>query len=185
MTTVLFIHSAGPQGPGEGSAALLESFRAALPAGLALEAPLMPQPDDPEAELWIAACQSAITGIEDELVLVGHSLGGSIILQTLARFGLPVTLKGVVTLAAPFWGAGGWDFDSFALPGDEASKLHDLPRLVMLRGEADTVVADDHLDRYKALLPNAEIARLPDVDHEAASAGPKLAEAVAALDKQA
>ena len=182
MTTVLFIHSAGAQDPGEGSSALLENLRAALPDGMKLEAPLMPQPDNPEAELWIAACQSAITGIEDEFVIVGHSLGGSTVLQTLARFGLPVNLKGVVTLASPFWGAPGWEYAAYALPPEEATKLLQLPRLIMLLGDEDDTVAADHLDRYKAILPNAESKSLPGIDHEAAEAAPDILAAIGSIE---
>lgn len=184
MTTVLFIHSAGAQGPGEGSFALLESLRAALPADLTLGAPLMPNPDNPEAEPWIAACQSAMTGIGDDFVLAGHSLGGSVILQTLARFGLPVNLKGVVTIAAPYWGAPDWAYDSFALPPNAGEKLEHLPRLVMLLGEDDDVVAADHLERYRAILPQAQTRRLPGVDHEAASAGSELAAEIEAVAQE-
>jgi uncharacterized protein len=178
MTTVLFIHSAGLQGPEEGSSGLLESLRAALPSDYKLIAPTMPNPVNPEAEPWIAACQSEITGIEEDTVLVGHSLGGSTILQTLARFGIPVNLLGVIIIAAPFWGAPDWEFDTYKLPEDASEKLLTLPRLIVMQGDADEVVAADHPDRYRAILPNAEIRRLPGVDHGAMLAGPALAEAI-------
>ena len=181
MSTVLFIHSAGPQGDGEGSSALLAGLKASLPPETELVAPQMPEPDNPVAEPWIAACHSAISGVEGDLILVGHSLGGSIILQTLAKFGLPKGLLGVVTLASPFWNAPDWQVESFALSGQEAEKLLDLPRLILVQGEADEVVAADHPERYKALLPIAEIRRLAGIDHEAASAGPALAAIIAGI----
>lgn len=127
MTTVLFIHSAGPQGPGEGSDALVKGMRAALPPDLTLIAPLMPKPDAPAAEPWLAALKAAVEAIEGDFVLVGHSLGGSTILQALARFGIPEGLLGVVTLAAPFWSAEDWSVEEFALPKDAGTKLQTLP----------------------------------------------------------
>lgn len=181
MPTVLFVHSAGPQGLGEGSSALLAGLKASLPPQTELVAPQMPDPDSPEAEPWIAACRSAISGVKGDLILVGHSLGGSIILQTLAQSGLPKTLLGVVTLASPFWNAPDWQVESFALSAQEAGKLNSLPRLVLVQGDADEMVAADHPERYKALLPIAEIRRLAGVDHEAASAGPALAGIIAEI----
>lgn len=175
MPTVLFVHSAGPQGPGEGSSALLAGLKASLPPQTELVAPQMPHPDSPEAEPWIAACRSAISGVEGDLILLGHSLGGSIILQTLAQSGPPKMLLGVVTLASPFWNAPDWQVESFALTAQDAEKLAGLPRLILVQGEADEVIPADHLERYKAFLPMAEIRRLAGVDHEAASAGPALA----------
>lgn len=181
MTTVLFIHSAGPQGPGEGSDALLKGLRAALPADVTLLSPLMPKPDAPAAEPWLAAVKAEIAAIKEDFVLVGHSLGGSTILQALARFGIPRGLLGVVTLAAPFWSAEDWSVEEFALPKDAGTTLQGLSTLVILQGDKDEVVAKNHLGLYKALLPQATVIVLPGVDHEAASAGPELAKAIGAI----
>ncbi len=120
MPTVLFVHSAGPQGDGAGSSALLAGLRASLPPGTELLAPQMPDPDNPMAAGWIAHCRAAISGVDDEMILAGHSLGGSIILQTLAQFGIPERLMGVVTLGSPFWGAPDWEVESFALSAQDA-----------------------------------------------------------------
>jgi len=181
MTTVLFIHSAGPQGPGEGSYALLAGLRAALPSDVTLIAPLMPTPDAPEAEPWLLALKAEMEAIEGDLVLVGHSLGGSTILQGLARFGLPEHLLGVVTLAAPFWSAEDWSVEEFALPADAGTRLQALSKLVILQGDSDEVVGKNHPGLYKALLPQASVTVLPRVDHEAASAGPDVVAAIRSI----
>lgn len=181
MVTVLFIHSAGPQGPGEGSSALVEALRAILPPDLRLIAPLMPKPDAPEAEPWIAALSGEMKAIPSDFVLVGHSLGGSTILQVLARFGLPERLLGVVTLAAPFWSAEDWEIAEFALPEDAGTRLQALSKLVILQGDKDEVVAKNHPALYKSLLPQARVAFLSGIDHEAAAAGPDLVAAIRSI----
>jgi predicted alpha/beta hydrolase family esterase len=178
MTTVLFIHSAGPQGADQGSDRLLQGLKTSVPGGIDLVAPLMPEPHAPSAEAWIAAVWSAISGIEGDLVLVGHSLGGSTILQALARHGVPGTVGGVVLLSAPFWGEGGWNMAEYALAEDAESALVALPRLIILQGDQDTVVESDHPELYKDLLRSAEIRWLTGVDHEAADAAPSLYAAV-------
>ncbi|MBO9590601.1 alpha/beta fold hydrolase [Devosia sp.] len=181
MITVLFIHSAGPQGPGEGSSALLEALRAMLPPDLKLIAPLMPEPDAPAAEPWIAAVEAEVRAIEGDFVLVGHSLGGSTILQVLTRFGVPDRLLGVVTLAAPFWSAEDWQIAEFALPEDAGTRLQALSRLFILQGDRDEVVAKNHPELYRALLPQAQISILPGIDHEAATAAPDLLKAIRSI----
>lgn len=180
MTQILFFHSAGAQGPGEGSSRLLEALRAALPQGWTLDAPLMPEPDSPDASRWCEAAWEAMTAIEGPYVIVGHSLGGSTALQALALHGLPTNLLGVVTLASPFWGAPNWTYESFALPPDAAARLSGVA-LILLQGEADDVVARDHPDRYRGVVPEADIRRLPDVDHEAANAAPNVLSAVLSI----
>lgn len=178
MTEVLFIHSAGLQGPGEGSHRLLTALREQLPEGLALHAPLMPDPDRPEPEAWIAAVKAAIERIEGECVLVGHSLGGSTALQVLDRFGIPAKLLGVVTLAAPFWGAPDWPYPEYGLSADAAERLRALRRVIIMRGDQDDVVAADHPGHYQAVMPQAELRTLPGIDHEAADAAPQLLQAI-------
>jgi len=178
MTQVLFIHSAGAQGPGEGSHSLVAGLRAALPDGFALEAPMMPRPDNPEAEPWIAAIKGALDAITGDFVLAGHSLGGSTALQVLDRFGIPSNLLGVVTLASPFWGGPDWPYAAFALPDGASERLKPLRRVIILQGDRDEVVAEDHPERYRKILPQAEIRILPDIDHGAAEAGPDLAKAI-------
>ncbi len=182
MTIVVFIHSAGPQGPGEGSSALLAGLKQALPPGMTLVAPAMPEPDNPSAERWIAALRQVLEGVEGPHVLAGHSLGGSILLQTLARHGTGEGLKGVVILNSPFWGAPGWDFQDFALTGSDARQLERLPRFLVLQGDGDRVVSADHPGRYRALITSAVIHRLSGIDHEAAGAGPRLAAVIKDLD---
>lgn len=181
MTTVLFIHSAGAQGPGEGSSALLEALRSILPPQVTLLSPLMPEPDAPRAQPWGDAIEAQMKAIEGDFILLGHSLGGSSILQVLARSGMPDKLLGVVTLAAPFWSAPDWTLDEYALPQDAGEKLGGLFPLLILQGDEDDVVAGDHPQRYKNVLPQAEIRILPGVDHEAANAAPKVLEALGAI----
>lgn len=178
MTEVLFIHSAGLQGPGEGSHRLLTALRAQLPERFVLHAPLMPDPDRPEPEAWIAAVQSAIERIDGDLVLAGHSLGGSTALQVLDRFGIPARLLGVVTLAAPFWGAADWPYPEYGLSADAAERLRAIGRVIIMRGDLDDVVAADHPGHYKAVMPQAERRTLPGIDHEAATAAPHLVQAI-------
>lgn len=168
MRRVLFVHSAGTQGPVEGSGRFLARLRAELGAGYEIAAPMMPDPDNPEPGPWLDALSGPLAETPEPFALVGHSLGGSIILKHLAERGVPDGLAGVVTIAAPFWGPRGWDYDGFALPADAAAKLKGLGSIILLFGRQDDTVATDHLDLYRAALPSAE-GRLIDGDHEFAT----------------
>jgi len=178
MIQVLFIHSAGAQGPGEGSRRLVTALAHQWPEGFTLSAPIMPSPDRPEPDRWIAAVKSAIDQLQGPFVLAGHSLGGSTIFQVLDRFGMPPGLRGVVTLASPFWGAPDWPYPDFGLSGDAAERLKLLRRVIIMRGDRDDVVAADHPERYRTLMPQAELRSLPGIDHEAAEAAPQLIQAI-------
>ena len=178
MIEVLFIHSAGPQGKGEGSSNLVTALRAQLPEGFALAAPMMPNPDSPEPDPWIAAVKAAMDGITGPFVMVGHSLGGSTTLQVLERHAIPPGLLGVVLLAAPFWGAPGWGYDGFALREGAGERLSTLARAIIVQGDKDEVVEADHPTRYGEIMPQAAVRILPGVDHEGADAAPDLVRAI-------
>lgn len=85
-TTILFLHSAGPQTTTEGSGPLLARLRAELPEAL-IAAPALPTPDDPDPEAWEDAVRAEIADQEGPVVVVGHSLGGSVALRVLASGG--------------------------------------------------------------------------------------------------
>ncbi|MFD2648005.1 alpha/beta hydrolase [Devosia albogilva] len=185
MAGVLFIHSAGAQGPGEGSSALLAALKAELRADVPVDAPLMPEPENPEPGLWLPAIAAALARQQEPFVAVGHSLGGSSLLQHLAAVDtLPRGLRGVVLLAAPFWGMPDWDFDGFevyALPPGARDRLTALRHVRLLIGDADDTVSVSHAERYRSVLPQATLHVLPGVDHEAAGAARAVADAVEAL----
>jgi uncharacterized protein len=178
MTTILFIHSAGAQGPGEGSSRFLANLRAKMPAGWTLLAPPMPEPDTPSAAPWIAATAEALASLEGEFVALGHSLGGSTLLQALARHGNPPGLLGVVLLAVPFWSAADWNVAEFALDRGDIQNLTDVGRVILLQGSADEMVPADHAQRYTGILPQVETRSLQGVDHEAAEAAASVLHAV-------
>jgi predicted alpha/beta hydrolase family esterase len=157
MQEVLFIHSAGPQSETEGSGPFLHALRDQLEPGFVVHAPLMPDPDSPDAGPWLEALGRHLGELRAPFVLAGHSLGGSIILKFLAENPIPPLLAGVVSVAAPLWGAPDWGVPEFALPPTAGAALAEVRRLVLYHSRDDEIVAFDHLDRYAGLLPHAVV----------------------------
>lgn len=182
-TTLLFLHSAGPQSTTEGSGPLLARLRAELPEVL-IAAPALPTPDDPDPAAWEEAVRAEIVGQEGPVVLVGHSLGGSVALRVLARGdpSWPAAVRGVVTIAAPCWDARDpdWPVVGFGLPPDVAGALAPLETL-LLHGTADELVPPDHADRLRSRLPSAQVRRIEGMDHGAAAHADRIAVALRPL----
>jgi uncharacterized protein len=165
MKNVLFIHSAGEQSETAGSGPLVAALRARLGSDYDLHAPTMPSPECPAATPWLRACGEHISRLGGRFVLCGHSLGGSIILKHLAEQGIPQGLAGVVSIAAPFWGAPDWDVPEFVLPENAGTRLRTLNRVALIHSRDDDVVPFEHLQRYAEILPQAVVRPLDGRGH--------------------
>lgn len=162
---LLFVHSAGPQGGDDGSAPLLKALRGELGDAVRIHAPIMPQPDSPDAAAWDEAVASHIAKLEQPFIAVGHSLGGSTLLRHFPLHTVPQRLLGMICIATPFWGAPDWEVPDYALPADFAERLAALPRLVLYHSTDDDDVDVSHLHRYGAELPRAELREVAGRGH--------------------
>ena len=157
VSSVLFIHSAGPQSENEGSGRLVAALQSRLPEDFQLRAPIMPEPNDPDAAAWSQAFSEHVRAAAAPLILVGHSLGGSTILKYLAEHESPPGLRSVISIATPFWGE---DMKSWKLPPGFAKRLSSIPRLIFYHSRDDYEVPFSHVERYANALPQALIRRV-------------------------
>jgi uncharacterized protein len=132
-----------------------------LPREAKVDAPIMPGADDPDADAWEAAVADHMAAINEDFVAVGHSLGGSTILKTIAQDGAPTTLRGVVTIAMPFWPD--WGISSYAV-SEDTGRLQGVP-LILYFSSDDETVAIDHLARYGEILPHATLRQVSGTGH--------------------
>ena len=156
-TVVLFVHGAG-EGAYEEDGLLVASFCDALGASYEVRYPRMPLEDSAHYSDWTARIASALPPRGNEVVLVGHSVGGSVLLRYLCEEPVEASVTGLFVIAAPFWGADDfWDWDEARLPEDAAAKLATVPRIFMYHSRDDEVVPFSHLALYSARLPRATI----------------------------
>jgi pimeloyl-ACP methyl ester carboxylesterase len=163
---VLFIQGAGERTHDEWDDKLVDSLRRGLGDGYELRYPRMPAEDDPSAAAWRPAIAQAMATLEDGAVVVGHSVGGTILIHTLARQPPVVRLGAIVLIAAPFVGGGGWPGDEFALPGDLGAKLPRDVAVHVFHGLDDNTAPPAHADLYARAIPHARLHMLPGRDHQ-------------------
>ncbi|WP_408010293.1 hypothetical protein ACJROX_08385 [Pseudalkalibacillus sp. A8] len=80
---VLFIHSAGAQVLHQGSSELAAYLKDALGYEYDVLNPKMPEPENPEYTLWKVQIEKELSALDGEVMLIGHSLGGSVLLKYL------------------------------------------------------------------------------------------------------
>ncbi|MEU8008658.1 alpha/beta fold hydrolase [Micromonospora parva] len=163
---ILVIQGAGAGVHDEWDNRLVDSLRRELGDGYEVRYPRMPDEDDPSYATWSAAIRRELGALADGAVVVGHSVGGTILVQTLAEQPPERVLGAIVLIAAPFVGTGGWAGDEFELPPDLGVRLPRGVPVHVFHGRRDDTVPPSHADRYAAVIPQARLHRLPERDHQ-------------------
>ena len=164
VTQLLFVQGAGEGTHEDWDRALVQSLEGALGADYAVRYPRMPDEAAPTFAAWQPAILHVLATLADGAILVGHSVGGTMLLHALADAKLAAAFGGLVLLAAPFIGTGGWPSDELAARTD-----FDLPAalpVLLFHGEDDDTVPVAHVHRYAAVLPHAKVHVLPGRDHQ-------------------
>ena len=163
---VLFIHGAG-EGAFEEDGVLVASLQDALGFAYDVLYPNMPEEDSATYADWTAPIERALATLDDAVILVGHSVGGSVLVKYLSEQQLDKPISSVFLLATPYWGADEfWNWDEARLPEDVAAKLAIIPRIFLYHSRDDEVVPFAHLALYAAKLPQATIREFDGRGHQ-------------------
>jgi uncharacterized protein len=150
------------QGGGDGAHAadlpLVESLQQHLGPGFEVDFPPMPEEGDPSRERWRGPIGEAIARAPRPLVLVGHSVGGYLLIDHLAREAPLSSVAAVCVIAAPFPGGDeAWTFDGFDLPESFGARLPAGARVFLYASEDDAVVPFAHRDLYAERIPGSVV----------------------------
>jgi uncharacterized protein len=161
---ILFIHSAGNQDPNQGSSQLVAYLQKALGNDYALLNPEMPDPENPDYSSWKSQVEKSLAASASEVILIGHSLGGSVLLKYLSEHAPVRPIIGLFVIAAPYWESEGWSIDEFRIKGDP-SKLAHIPAIFFYHSRNDEWVPFSHLRKYSRMFPQATIRELEGNEH--------------------
>jgi predicted alpha/beta hydrolase family esterase len=163
---VLFIQGGGAGTHEEWDNKLVDSLRRALGPDYDIRYPRMPNEADPDYGLWKAALAEEIAGLAEGAILIGHSIGGTILINALAEAPPSRKLAGVFLLAAPFVGTGGWPSDDIRPMDDLGARLTAKMPIHLYHGSMDDTAPMAHVDLYARAIPGAIVHRLDGRDHQ-------------------
>jgi pimeloyl-ACP methyl ester carboxylesterase len=172
MRQILFIQGGG--GPDVHDAwdeKLVDSLKRALGIGWDVRYPRMPDEDDPKYAKWKPAIEREIARLDYGAVLVGHSIGGTMLVHALAEIGPRRLSGGQPSSAMPerritAIGEGGWPSDEIEAKADLGARLPGGVPVHLFHGSEDDTAPPSHVGLYVKAIPQAEIHRLPDRDHQ-------------------
>ncbi|WP_327205622.1 alpha/beta fold hydrolase [Rhizobium beringeri] len=137
---VLFIQGAGEGVHDRWDNKLVASLERELGENYAVRYPHMPCEDNPRYAAWKATLVSEFAALEDGSILVGHSVGGTILTHVLAEQPPKVRPAGLFIIAAPFIGEGGWPSDDIDDGKDLSQRLPPGIPVHLYHGAADAEV---------------------------------------------
>ena len=181
---ILFIQGGGVGAHDEWDDKLVDSLRREVGGGPEIRYPRMPDEADPGVGRWSAVIRRELAHLDEGAVVVGHSVGATILLHVLAEHPPDRGVGAIVLIAAPFVGEGGWPSDELELTGDLGSRLPHAARVHVFHGLQDQTVPPSHADLYAAAIPQAQLHRLPERDHQLNNDLREVAEAMAGFEAQ-
>ena len=131
--------------------------------------PSMPNKMDAHYEEWKIWFEKFIPHLDPEVILIGHSLGGTFLIKYLAENTFPNRIAGLFLIAAPVGdndhSEGGYSLATFVLPRDLSGVARQTSRIFLYQSKDDAVVSFADFTKLKKALPNAAARNFTDRGH--------------------
>ncbi len=163
---VLFIQGGGAGTHDEWDNKLAASLSQELGPGYNVLYPRMPNERDPSYSEWKVALAHELAGLDDGAILVGHSIGGTILINAIAEAPPNLKIDGIFLIAAPFVGAGGWPSKEFNTKINLGGQLPPNTPIYLYHGTKDDTAPLSHVELYEKAIPGAIVRRLLGRNHQ-------------------
>jgi hypothetical protein len=163
---VLFVQGAGANVHDEWDCKLVQSLKRELGADYRVLYPLMPEEGAPCYAAWKSALLDELKSLEDGAILVGHSVGGAVLLHVLVEECLQFRPGALMLIAAPYIGDGGWPSDDIKVRTDLSEHLPAALSVFLYHGTEDQIVPFAHTGLYAKIIPQAVVRALSYRDHQ-------------------
>ncbi|QBD77663.1 alpha/beta fold hydrolase [Ktedonosporobacter rubrisoli] len=177
---ILFIHGSGNQHDPFGSGKLVAFLRQQLGSDYQVLAPDMPDADNPRYLPWRDQIEQELGKLDTDALVIGHSVGGSILLKYLAEGTYQKPIAGLFLVSAPYWERQGWQLE-YAVPEDFAAHLPTIRHLFLYHSRDDEEVPFSSLGRYQEQLPQATVRVIDGKEHSFTEGLPLLAQDIKQL----
>lgn len=143
--------------------------------------PRMPNPLNARYAEWKLWFEKYIPLLEDGVVLVGHSFGGSFLAKYLSEERFPKKIRATFIIAAPYDKDSNRDVVEFVLPQSLALLQDQGGEVYLYHSKDDQVVAFSELEKYTKELPSAHTRIFEDRGHFLQEELPEIVEDIQSL----
>ena len=162
---VLFIQGGGSNEDYNADAKLVATLREALGKAYVIHYPLLPEESSPDFGR-IKQIGHEISLIKGEIILVGHSLGASMLLKYLSENKIKKKITGIFLISTPFWsGPEDWK-QGLKLDENFPDKLPKNVPVFLYHCRDDEEVPFEHLSIYARKLAKATVREVTTGGHQ-------------------
>lgn len=162
---VLFIQGGGEDGY-EADLSLVASLQNELGEDYEIFYPKMPDDETAPDFGWLQEIENEMAKLNDDLIVVGHSLGASMLLKYFSENKVSKIVSGIFLIATPFWkGKEEW-VQGLKLQADFAQNLPQHIPVFLYQCLDDEVVTLDQFVIYKQQLPWASFREIESGGHQ-------------------
>jgi predicted alpha/beta hydrolase family esterase len=169
MTKHIFLIQGAGAGAYEVDKQLATSLSHALGPQYEVHYPALPHEEDAFYEEWKHHLEKELAPMQGPIVLVGHSVGASILIKWMGEMETEKPIAGMFLLACPFWGGNGWrypGYEKLMLPEGGATHLSKGRQIFLYHCRDDATVPFDHLALYAQILPEATVCERDEGGHQ-------------------
>ena len=129
-------------------------------------APNMPNKINAKYLEWKIWFEKFFPFLNEGVIFVGHSLGGTFLAKYLSENILPKKIKTIILIAAPLDDENSEEsLNDFALSESLKKITEQVGKIYLFHSKDDPVVPFEQADKYKNALPNSEIIAFTDRQH--------------------
>ena len=137
-----------------------------LGGGFEVFIPKMPNSTNASYKEWKIWFSKIIELLDDNLILIGHSLGGIFLVKYLSENIISKKIKTTILIAAPFDSSDSEEsLNDFVLGKSLKNFEKQASRIYLFQSRDDKVVNFDQVKKYKKKLPNAKLKGFRDRGH--------------------
>lgn len=144
--------------------------------------PKMPNGTNAHYAEWCIWLERCMKFIEDDAVLIGHSLGGIFLVKYISEHAFPRRIKAVILVSAPYDQTLTAEFlTDFSLPKSLDGFSRQVRELYLVYSKDDPVVSIEEQNKYMRALPCAHVLQLDNWGHFQQQHFPELIELIRSL----
>jgi len=126
--------------------------------------PQMPNARNSRYLEWKIWLERILPFLNEEIILIGHSLGGVFLAKYLAEEKIAKKVKAIFFVATPFFKDIEEDFVDFVLPKD-LQGINQAEKVFFFNSEDDQIVLISEMEEYRKVLPTATFKIFKDRGH--------------------